>query len=142
MLKSNSVLILALALTVLALSVAGPAAAQDRNCDDFDGWLAAQAYYLAEGGPEADPNGLDADGNGYACEGLPIIRTRQLLAGYQYDTEETVRRITCATVETPFTLEDLGREARRVLAGNGDPGLNGRFLKMADCIATIGGQMP
>ena len=141
MLKSKFPAIL-VALPLVALALARPATAQDRNCDDFDGWLAAQAFYLAEGGPEADPNGLDADGNGYACEGLPIIRTRQLLQGYQYDTEETVRRITCATVETPFTLEDLIRQAERVLAGNGDPSPNGRFLAMAECIATIGGQMP
>ena len=46
---------------------AGP----DRICSDFDGWEEAQAFYLAAGGPDSDPHGLDKDGNGVACESLP-----------------------------------------------------------------------
>ena len=43
----------------------------DRNCDDFDDWTSAQAFYEAEGGPDADPHGLDRDGDGIACQSLP-----------------------------------------------------------------------
>ena len=43
----------------------------DRNCSDFDTWAEAQAFYVASGGPESDPHGLDRDGNGIACESLP-----------------------------------------------------------------------
>ena len=43
----------------------------DRNCADFDRWEEAQEFYLAAGGPDSDPNGLDKDGNGVACESLP-----------------------------------------------------------------------
>jgi len=43
----------------------------DRDCSDFDTQPEAQAFFIAEGGPEEDPHGLDADGNGIACESLP-----------------------------------------------------------------------
>ena len=43
----------------------------DRNCGDFAGWQEAQSYFLAEGGPDADPHGLDRDGDGVACQSLP-----------------------------------------------------------------------
>ena len=41
------------------------------NCTDFSTQAAAQAYFLAHGGPSSDPDGLDADGDGIACESLP-----------------------------------------------------------------------
>ena len=31
----------------------------------------AQVFFLAHGGPELDPHGLDRDVNGRACESLP-----------------------------------------------------------------------
>lgn len=43
----------------------------DRDCSDFDTQPEAQAFFIAEGGPEEDPHQLDADGNGIACESLP-----------------------------------------------------------------------
>ncbi len=43
----------------------------DRNCGDFLGWLAAQAFYESAGGPASDPHRLDADRDGIACEALP-----------------------------------------------------------------------
>lgn len=43
----------------------------DRNCSDFGTQPEAQAFFIAEGGPEEDPHGLDADGDGIACEALP-----------------------------------------------------------------------
>jgi hypothetical protein len=43
----------------------------DVNCSDFPGWRAAQDFFLVNGGPAADPFGLDADGDGIACESLP-----------------------------------------------------------------------
>ena len=42
--------------------------AQAANCSDFSSQLAAQTYYNAQVG---DPDGLDADGDGWACESLP-----------------------------------------------------------------------
>lgn len=46
---------------------AGP----DRDCGDFAGQAEAQAFFLAAGGPAADPHGLDGDRDGLACETLP-----------------------------------------------------------------------
>lgn len=49
--------------TAAALPLAGTAFAQDRNCDDFAGQADAQAA-LTPG----DPENLDANDNGVACE--------------------------------------------------------------------------
>ena len=45
--------------------------AVDRNCSDFADWEEAQAFFLSEGGPEADSHLLDGDGDGVACQSLP-----------------------------------------------------------------------
>ena len=41
------------------------------NCSDFSTQAAAQDYYIARGGPASDPEGLDGDRDGIACESLP-----------------------------------------------------------------------
>ncbi len=38
-----------------------------RNCARYASAEAAQAAFLARGGPERDPMGLDPDGDGFAC---------------------------------------------------------------------------
>lgn len=60
-------------LTVLATAgltvvLAGPAGAADLNCSDFA--TQAQAQAVLDANP-ADPNNLDQDGDGIACESLP-----------------------------------------------------------------------
>jgi hypothetical protein len=40
------------------------------TCLEFSDWLEAQALFLATGGPGADLNNLDPDGNGVACDEL------------------------------------------------------------------------
>ena len=42
--------------------------ANTANCSDFRNGAEAQRYFLAAGGPTYDPNGLDRDGDGLACE--------------------------------------------------------------------------
>ena len=42
-----------------------------RHCSDFSTQAAAQAFFLAHGGPARDPDRLDADHDGIACESLP-----------------------------------------------------------------------
>ena len=44
---------------------------EDRDCGDFADWQEAQLFYLSEGGPYADPHGLDRDGDGVPCQSLP-----------------------------------------------------------------------
>ena len=64
-------LLLLSALCALAMLVASPALAQDElNCDDFATQAAAQAELESD---MSDPNGLDGDDDGLACEdsGLP-----------------------------------------------------------------------
>ncbi|WP_418062259.1 excalibur calcium-binding domain-containing protein [Pimelobacter simplex] len=53
-------------------STSAPAHARaDRDCSDFPNQAAAQAFYIANGGPASDPHRLDAEGDGIACETLP-----------------------------------------------------------------------
>lgn len=44
---------------------------KDKNCSDFPNQAAAQEYFLNHGGPDSDPDGLDAEGDGVACESNP-----------------------------------------------------------------------
>lgn len=43
-------------------------ASGDRDCQDFSSAADAQRYFLSAGGPVSDLNGLDRDGDGFACE--------------------------------------------------------------------------
>jgi hypothetical protein len=44
---------------------------RDANCSDFGSQASAQQYFLNHGGPDSDPDGLDSDGDGVACESNP-----------------------------------------------------------------------
>jgi endonuclease YncB( thermonuclease family) len=62
------------AAAVLALAPSAnamPASAADRDCAHFSTQAAAQDYFLALGGPGSDPDRLDGDGDGIACETNP-----------------------------------------------------------------------
>ncbi len=43
----------------------------ERNCASFESSDEAQRAFLARGGPERDPMGIDPDGDGFACEWDP-----------------------------------------------------------------------
>lgn len=62
--------VLAAASLTVAL-VPASASARDKDCSDFATQAAAQAYFIAHGGPTSDPDSLDSDGDGVACETLP-----------------------------------------------------------------------
>lgn len=49
-------------------SVSDNSARDDVDCGDFSSAAAAQRFFLAAGGPASDPNDLDRDGDGFACE--------------------------------------------------------------------------
>lgn len=66
----------ALLLLAAPLVVAGPAAAShtgtpDKDCADFAYQEDAQAYFVEHGGPAQDPDRLDGDDDGRACDLLP-----------------------------------------------------------------------
>ncbi|WP_309648946.1 thermonuclease family protein [Nocardioides sp.] len=63
-------LVLALGCATLS-SVASPSYAADQDCGDFATQAAAQDYFLDKGGPRRDPDRLDSDGDGVACESNP-----------------------------------------------------------------------
>lgn len=69
------------ALAVLALaSLPGHAVASDKDCSDFATQRAAQIFFLKHGGPRHDPDRLDGDNDGVACEDnpCPCYRKRHL----------------------------------------------------------------
>jgi Excalibur calcium-binding domain len=64
------------AVTVLAVllvwGLPSPASAHgDKDCKDFRSQRAAQIFFLKHGGPRRDPDRLDADHDGVACEDNP-----------------------------------------------------------------------
>lgn len=68
------VVVLTCAGVVVPSQTAGAGAtahAADRDCADFDTQREAQRYYESRGGPDSDPDRLDADGDGRACDSLP-----------------------------------------------------------------------
>jgi hypothetical protein len=66
------VVCVAVALHVLLLaSLPSPAAARDKDCADFPTQRAAQNFFLRHGGPRYDPDRLDGDDDGVACEDNP-----------------------------------------------------------------------
>jgi hypothetical protein len=57
------------ALVVLSFAVLPSAAsASDKDCADFATQRAAQIFYIRHGGPRYDPDRLDGDNDGVACE--------------------------------------------------------------------------
>jgi len=54
--------------TAMSWPLAGVAVAQDLNCSDFSTQAQAQAVYDQD---PSDPNRLDTDNDGVACEALP-----------------------------------------------------------------------
>jgi Excalibur calcium-binding domain len=50
---------------------AGLPPAGDKDCADFSTQAQAQRYFQSKGGPARDPDRLDGDGDGRACESLP-----------------------------------------------------------------------
>jgi hypothetical protein len=47
------------------------ASARDKDCADFSSQRAAQLFYIRHGGPRYDPDRLDGDNDGIACEDNP-----------------------------------------------------------------------
>jgi Excalibur calcium-binding domain len=47
------------------------ASAADKDCANFRSQRAAQLFFLRHGGPQEDPDRLDGDNDGVACEDNP-----------------------------------------------------------------------
>ncbi len=72
--KRNAALLAVLgALSAVVIAMAAPttASAGDLDCSDFATQASAQDHFLSLGGPAADPDRLDGDFDGIACEALP-----------------------------------------------------------------------
>jgi hypothetical protein len=86
-----SVRLLAVAAAAVALAVlsiaslpAGAAARGDKDCKDFRSQRAAQLFFLRHGGPRYDPDRLDGDHDGIACEDNPCPCYRKLHLPHRY----------------------------------------------------------
>jgi hypothetical protein len=59
----------AIALVVLSFAaLPAVASASDKDCADFATQRAAQVFFIKHGGPRYDPDRLDGDNDGVACE--------------------------------------------------------------------------
>jgi hypothetical protein len=58
-------------LLIVAVAIGSPVHTSDRNCSDFANQSRAQDYFISLGGPSSDPDRLDADHDGVACQSLP-----------------------------------------------------------------------
>lgn len=54
--------------TLFVAALPSGASARDKDCADFRSQRAAQFFYLRHGGPRYDPDRLDGDDDGVACE--------------------------------------------------------------------------
>lgn len=70
-----------------------------KNCSDFGSAAQAQRFFLAMGGPTSDPNNLDGDGDGLACEWGAYIR-RIARSGARSVKQYSPRRYTGRTCYT------------------------------------------
>lgn len=68
---TNSRVLVVAVTGALALTPTLAAARGDKDCADFPSQKAAQIFYLKHGGPRYDPDRLDADRDGIACEDNP-----------------------------------------------------------------------
>jgi hypothetical protein len=62
---------LAAALASAVLLLPASASAADKDCANFKSQRAAQFFFLRHGGPQEDPDRLDGDNDGVACEDNP-----------------------------------------------------------------------
>jgi hypothetical protein len=94
----------------LSIGFSGTANAADLNCSDFATQAEAQAAFNATPG---DPNGLDRDGDGIACETLPGA------TGVQAVSEDST---------VLGTAQVTTRPAGAVAAGDGSSSTDGSTL--------------
>lgn len=57
--------------TLLFAVMPAAASASDKDCADFRSQRSAQIFFLKHGGPRQDPDRLDGDDDGVACEDNP-----------------------------------------------------------------------
>ena len=70
--RKLSLLVAAAAFAALLFAaLPSSAIANDKDCKDFATQRAAQIFFLKHGGPRRDPDRLDADHDGVACERNP-----------------------------------------------------------------------
>lgn len=60
-----------IALVVVLLPAAASAQRRDLDCANFSSQKSAQIFFLKHGGPRYDPDRLDGDHDGIACEDNP-----------------------------------------------------------------------
>lgn len=70
--RTSAAIVTAAALVALFIAaLPSGASARDKDCADFSSQRAAQFFYIRHGGPRYDPDRLDGDDDGIACEDNP-----------------------------------------------------------------------
>jgi hypothetical protein len=88
----------------------------DKDCGDFTGLVDAQSHYRALqiilADDTADPHRLDADNNGYACEGLEYNRKIVVADGWWARTIEVLHSVQCEPFEGIIEIEEYEQRMR------------------------------
>ena len=70
-LRGSFVVVFASLVVAAVVCLPATASASDKDCADFKSQRAAQFFFLKHGGPRQDPDRLDGDDDGVACEDNP-----------------------------------------------------------------------
>lgn len=97
--------LVALILLVLAMRDPGapndPASSLEPACLDFSTQEEAQHFYEREGGPERDDHGLDADGDGVACDGMASAQAAETVTLDDFVLTQVTATATPTSTATP-----------------------------------------
>ena len=110
----------------LSLGLPGTAGAADLNCSDFATQAEAQAVLVAD--PE-DPNDLDSDDDGSACEGRPVLAGSTVAVSEDDTVLGSSRTAAAAPAAQPVAAQQVStRPAGAVAAGDGSTEADGGTL--------------
>ena len=131
-LPTRAVCVLAL-VGFLVSALAVPAArAEDRDCAHFANQQEAQDYFIERGGPSSDPDLLDGDDDGVACDSLPcpcssgpspqlrpVLRAQTIRARVTEVTDGDTIRVKSleATGPARYTVRLIGIDTPEVYGG-------------------------
>lgn len=119
---------------------------KDKNCSDFQNSMVnAQTHFEALqiilGDDDADPHGLDADGNGYACEGLDYNRVLNYrdtsgTLSFNIRTQEAVHSVRCPSINVSdwIDLREWSSKMRNAPLEQVDYLLT---MREAECVDTV-----
>jgi len=117
----------------------------DKNCSDFDSIVQAQGTFLAaqQVTDQRDYHGLDADGNGVACESISTVLRREYTdtsgtVTHWVDFRPKVYEVKCDTVQESFLMREFIAQSRRAVVDTVKYRGNNGFDDRQECLHRLG----